>query len=368
VTQEAAGAATPSPSPSATPNDCISTSPAEKSKCDLHTTIAEIVAPDAPAFTILGINPTNVSKPSSPAELAASVINAFDDNGHFQSGAALDVVPFLALAGRSFSLGEYVKPSGSPTRQKVRAYETRLLSRTSVSFATIRGTSTPDTSVRMATGFRTVLIDRNDPRAAFQVCVGKVDIPLDPNNPDDPERAKKIQTAIAQCRDEAKKRVWNATSLTIAGAPSWISTDGSASSLKTNGGGYWVSLAMGHGRWGQTIVNARRETGQLVVPASGSAAASANGNFVVQDTTVAGGAFRVGRADFNAIIEGLYIGKRTAGVPDSYPEFGFGVEKKLAERIYLELNYRYDATSSGTSGLLTNLKWSFSQEPKLATK
>lgn len=66
------------------------------------------------------------------------------------------------------------------------------------------------------------------------------------------------------------------------------------------------------------------------------------------------------------IVEGLYIGKRTGGVPDTYPEFGFGLEKKLASSLYLELNYRYDVTSRQTSGVLANLKWSFSRQAELA--
>jgi hypothetical protein len=62
------------------------------------------------------------------------------------------------------------------------------------------------------------------------------------------------------------------------------------------------------------------------------------------------------------------VGKRTAGIADSYPEFGFGLEKRLGTGFYLELNYRYDVGSSNVSGVLTSLKWSFSQQPKLANK
>src|SRR3979490_1414966 len=69
--------------------DCIAT----PSKCDLNATITEIVAPDSPAFAVLGLTSTNASNPNSPAELAAAALNAFDTNGHFQSGAAIDLVP-----------------------------------------------------------------------------------------------------------------------------------------------------------------------------------------------------------------------------------------------------------------------------------
>jgi hypothetical protein len=374
----AAPAATPTPAasstskaaPSPTPNDCISVSPSMKKDCDLHATITEIVAPDSPAFTLLGINPSNVSKPTTPAEFATDVINAFDDNGHFQSGAALDVVPYLVFAGRSPALGKLV-PVGKEkwtSAQQLHGYVNRVLTRTSVSFATIKGTSNPDTSVRMATGLRAALLDKGDPRTNFQSCAAQIDIALNPDDPDNAKIAADIKKAITDCRNKAK-RAWNATSFTIAGASSWISTDGSTSNMMRNGGGFWASFALGFSDWGQLIVNGRRVTGEQVVPPNTPASTSGtSAAFVLQDTSIGGGAFRVGRSDFNAIVEGLYIGKRTGGVVDSYPEFGFGVEKKLAEKVYLELNYRYDVNSkSNTSGVLANLKWSFSQEPKIAT-
>ncbi len=364
---------TPSPSPSPTPKSCISAIDSTNKDCDLHATIAEIVAPDSPAFTMLGVNPTNVSKPTSPAELATDAISAFDDNGHFQSGAALDVVPYLVFAGRSTALGKLVSPGIGrwTTKQEVNGYVHRVLTRTSVSFATIKGTSNPDTSVRLATGLRVVLIDRSDPRANFQSCVSNIDVALLPKDVDNAQIQAKLKKLLTECRNGTKaKKVWNATSWIVAGASSWISTDGSTTDMKLNGGGFWSSFALGLSDWGQVIVNARRLTGQHVVPPNTPASTTgSSAAFVLQDTSVAGGAFRVGRSDFNAIIEGLYIGKRTAGIVDSYPEFGFGVEKRLAEKLYLQINYRYDVNSNtNTSGVLANLKWSFSQEPKLTVK
>lgn len=327
-------------------SDCIT---APSKDCDLHTTITDVAAPDAPAITVLGLSPTNISKPTSPAEFATDLLNAFDDNGHFQSGVALDAVPFLVFGGRSFTLGDYAA-SG------VKAYVIRVLARTSTSFATVKGTSSPDMSVRLATGFRVTLLDLSDPRAKFYNCVAKINPKVDPNNP---TAASDLENQIKKCR--SGDTVWNGTSLVIAGAPTWISNEGSTTSLKQNGGGYWISYAQGLGTWGQLIINGRRQTGEHVAPQG----ASTTTTFVLQDTTVAGGAFRIGHSDFNGVVEGLYIGKRTGGIPDSYPEFGFGIEKKLADNLYLDANYRYDVNSKlSTSGVLANLKWSFSQQPK----
>jgi hypothetical protein len=353
------------------PTDCITT---DASNCDLHATITDIAPPDSPAFAVLGLNPTNVSKPNSPAELASSVLNAFDDNGHFQSGAAVDFVPFLVFRGRSFVLGQY-------TASTTKAAAVRVLARTGVSFATTKGTSLPDTAVRLALGFRASLIDSGDPRAAFQRCVGDIDVHVVPQeNPDAPptyadKKNKPVSEAdfkqmVTDCRTKAGGKIWNANSLVVAGALSWVSTDGSTSNLKSNGGAYWASAGWNmKTNWAQLIVSGRRQTGQSVVPASTSSGGTAPSSaaFVIQDTTVAGGSFKFGRSDFNGNVAGLYIGKRTAGKPDSYPEFGFGIERKLVNNLYLQLDYRYDVTQKSASGLLTNLKWSFSQQARLKT-
>jgi hypothetical protein len=337
--------------------DCVALATAA---CDLNATEVEIAPPDSPAFTVLGLNPTNISRPTTVSAIVADALNAFDDNGHFQSGTAINTAPFLVFAAKSYSLGEYGESS-------LKAYFVRLLSRSSLSFATVKGTSTPDTSIRLASGLRVGLIDLGDPRASFHKCVGEINTgAINPSNPNAP-LSDTVLSAIKACR--AAKPAWNATSLTIAGAPAWISTDGSTSNLKRNGGGAWVSFAYGIKDKAQIIANARRETGQSVVPASTSQTSSSTSSapaFVLQDSTIAGGSVKFGRGDFNGIVSGLYIGKRTNGIADSYPEFGFGLERKLGTGVYLELNYRYDVGSRSASGVLTSLKWSFSQKPKLA--
>ena len=358
--------------------DCVGITNA-KATCDLNSTFTDIAAPDSPAFTVLGLTPSNITKPNSPSALATAVLNAFDDNGHFQSGTAIDVVPFLVFKAKSFTLGKYADHGA-------KAYLTRVASRTSVSFATAKGTSTPDTSVRMATGIRISLLDFGDQRAVLGRCVGLINSPVDPNNPGAPI-SDKLKKQIADCRTTAQKKLWNATSVVVAAAPAWISTDGSTSNLKRNGQAFWASAAYGFGTWGQLILDGRRQTGQQIVPptspsssstsaagtgsssaTAGTGGGSASNQFVLQDTTVLGGAFKFGQSDFNGTVAGLYIGKRTAGVPDSYPEFSFALEKKLATNVYLELSYRYDATQKNVSGVLTNLKWNFSQQAKDTAK
>lgn len=55
--------------------------------------------PDIPAFTALGVSPSQVSRPGTLRELAASLASGLSPTGGVQSGLALEVDPLL-LAGR----------------------------------------------------------------------------------------------------------------------------------------------------------------------------------------------------------------------------------------------------------------------------
>jgi len=303
-----------------------------------------------------------VSSPTSLSDLASSVISAFDDNGHFQSGAAIDIAPVPLFLAGSFTLGVYAKPT-------VKSYLIRVLTRSGFSYASVKGTSTPDTSIRMATGARLGLINLVDPRSILQKCVSNIDVPINPASPDSfsPGDLQKIKDGVSKCRQESTAKVWNATSLIIAGAPSWISTDGSTSSLKLNGGGAWLTYAQGIGTSAQIVVTARRETGQNIVSPSTSTSTTSTTTptYVLQDTTVAGGSVKFGSGQFNGAISGLYVGKRTAGIADSYPELAASLEKEISGGLYIDVNYRYDVGQKSLSGVIADLKWSFNKKPQL---
>src|SRR5439155_26798650 len=115
---------------------------------------------------------------------------------------------------------------------------------------------------RLEERFQCMLLDLKEPRAEFERCIGKIDMVVNPENPDQ-ARSAQNQQETAACRKKAKG-VWNSTGLVIAGAPAWISTDGSTSSLKPNGGGYWAAFGYGLGTWGQVVFDARRQTGQSI--------------------------------------------------------------------------------------------------------
>jgi hypothetical protein len=321
-----------------------------------------MAAPESAAFTVLGVSPTEVTRPTSPTDFATAVLSGFDQNGNFQTGIALDVAPVFVLAHNATFWAHYSDP-----RKKY--WWVRPLARTTFSYGTTKGASASDPALRLATGLRIVLYDERDPRYIYGRCIRNF-VP-DLSATDFAAEKKRVQEARERClkQNPAGKEIWNATSLVIAGSPVWISPDGTTPNFRRSGGGYWASAAVRLQTWGQITGLFRRLTGAQV-PAPNTPVNPATGQpvFVDQGTTLIGGSFRIGSGTFNGNVNGLYVHKNTAGALNSYPEFEFGLERKLAESFYLDATYRYAVgTRLTASGFLANLKWSFSKTPTIAS-
>jgi hypothetical protein len=86
---------------------------------------------------------------------------------------------------------------------------------------------------------------------------------------------------------------------------------------------------------------------------------------LIQDSTVGGGQFRVGTGEFNALVEGLYVHKKIDGVMTNYAQYSVGLERKLADSLFLDVAYRWAPGSAGASGMMANFNWSFNQKAQL---
>src|SRR6185295_1042567 len=117
-----AAAAAPSQSPTPMPFTSLLNRDAPGSTAFSNV---DMSVPESPAFTVLGVTPETVIRPTSPRAFATSLLNGVDQNGNFQSGLAMDFVPYLLLAGDELTLRKYqTQPIA------------RLLARTQFSFAT----------------------------------------------------------------------------------------------------------------------------------------------------------------------------------------------------------------------------------------
>jgi len=366
----------------------------------------DLAPPESPAFTVLGMSPQNVTRPSSPKALAAALLNGMDQSGNFQTGFAIDTTPYLMIRGVKVSLASYSEH-----------YLTRLLARASLSLGTTRGATSTDKSTRLASGLRATLFDLGDPLgdAQLESCIeaaatayetgfvpqsridsmekelaaresetarkdGESDAQfverqlktmmdrrdLEKRKAKNAQLATKLGADRTKCMADSRKRNFNRSSMVIAGAPAWISATGQNADMKWNGGGAWTSIAYGFDN-----VPALRNTTQILFEglyrSRETVADPANsGQFLVQNRAVIGGGVRVGKPNFQVFWEGTYIHRHAAGaVPDGTFETAMSAEARITDGLWLNLGI---GTESGRSNganklfILTNFKWGLSPD------
>jgi hypothetical protein len=390
-------AAPPAPAPAAAPAPKPPIELAEKDKAEsqnLALANVDLAVPESPAFTVLGLTPDTVVRPSSPRQFATALLSGVDRNGNFQSGTAIDTVPYLLLAGKQLTLGQYQT-----------SYKLRLASRTQFSFATTKGASEEDKSVRLSLGLRMTLWDSGDPRFDTELnkCFDRAAVaylegvrPPDVLPPDQlvvvrPNLTEKekmesvrawaeyeVQKAEAnpkrlqageKCRAESRKRNWNKSSWIIAYAPSWISPAGETKNFQWNGGGFWSSVAYGfEGLPGlqehsQIIFHGRyRNNEQVPDPIN-------KGAFIGQDSLFLGTRLRVGNENATGSFEGVFVRSRPEGkVFDNSARYSVGLERRIAENLWFALSFggetgRADGRNKGF--VLTSFRWGFSEKPTI---
>ena len=337
----------------------------------------DLSVPESPAFTVLGVTPNAIVRPGTPRELATSLLNGLDKNGNFQTGLAIDTAPYMLFNGANITLQDYND-----------YYLTRLLSRTQFSIATTKGAANDDTATRLALGLNLTLWDKGDARVYHPKRGPEGDVltcfKANIQPPDAPSSAMPTAAEIAAinakaiaannrvadaCRDKVRKANWNATSLVIAYAPSWITKNGQNTSLKWNGGAFWSSFAYGFDgvpslrKVGQLILHARYRTNEQV------ADPLRPGQFIAQDSSFFGGRFRAGNPDFAFNLEASYIRNR---VPlnriFTSSRFAFGAEVKISDNFYFVVtggNGPGDAGTDKKGFFMSSFKYGFNKKSQL---
>jgi hypothetical protein len=355
------------------------TSPAEATGSEADNITqrdVDLSVPESPAFTVLGVTPETVTRPTTPREFATSLLNGVDQKGNFQTGIALDFVPFLTFFGDQTSLFSY----------KHNRLE-RFLARTQLSFATTKGTTTEDKAARLALGLRLTLLDKGDPRLDGKLNECYTDAlndprldaddlvtPPGPENPDDKalrlaNREKILAEVVKPCNDTARKRNWNGTGWIVGAAPSWISETGETKNFHWNGAGLWTSFAYGFEGVSalkdnsQLILHARYRTNEIV-PDTANA-----GQFLSQDSHFFGGRLRMAPGSAAKSIfslEGSYIRSRlNKGLYDNSTRFSLGLEQRIADGIWFSLALGGQggrADGANKPFVLTSFKWGFDKK------
>jgi len=290
-------------------------------------------------------------------------------------------------------------------------YQERLASRTQFSFATTKGSSSDDKSVKLAIGFRFTFWDRGDPRidlsedglierffresidpakvgtqfnefrAKTEVVIPKVEKEIERlkniNNRSAPEDIQlhelqqKLETLIKDTSDdslqqkllqieksnrelrnklsqEIAKKKWNASSWALGIAPTWISDDGSIDNMESQGFAAYSTLA-----YGFEDLKGLADKAQLVAHIRFRKDdivpdPAQEGSFFKQDTLIAG---------FQARLRGPTIGNKVGGRDLS---FAFEGSYIYADRENGETDSSYRYVLSGDIKLTDNLYFKLS--------
>lgn len=336
----------------------------------------DLSVPESPAFTVLGVTPDTVTRPTTAREFATSFLNGVDQKGNFQTGVAMDFAPYLTFFGDETDLAEYKK-----------SRITRFLARTQFSFATTKGASEEDKSARLALGLRLTLFDKGDPRldelldSCYVAELARNDDRLEefdqPPGPELPEveatrlknREAVLADAVKPCNEVARKRNWNATGWIVGAAPSWISESGETKKFKWNGAGVWTSFAYGFEGVealkdnSQLILHARYRSNEIVPDTENE------GELLSQDSFFFGGRLRMSPSSGAKTIfsvEGNYIRTRVnKGLFDNSSRFSLGLERRIADGIWFTLALggqggRIDGQNKPF--VLTSFKWGFDRQ------
>lgn len=330
----------------------------------------DLTVPDSPALVILGLSSEKVVRPSVPKDLATTLLNGVDQHGNLQSGLAVDFAPLFLFAGNSLEYSDY----HDHTR-------TQILGRTQVSFATTKGASDSDKSVRAGVGVRSTLWDRGDPRlddgpGGLVECLNAIKVPVPDRvvaTPDarqawEDEQAKVLRPKVQACHAASAKRLWNASSLAIGIVPAFQSPTGESRDFKYAGAAVWAALALklstSAANFGQFVVQGRYRNKEMVPDKDNK------GSFFEQDSGGVGLRLVLGEPVRALVIESE-IGRQSPQNGDATNSFTLsaGGQLKLSDDLWLSaaVGGALKGSSAEQRGMfvLSSFKWALSKEPSI---
>ena len=232
---------------------CVATAAqaqAAKTSAPTADVLPAFAVPESPALSFLGLSPGKVTRPTTPKDLAASLLNGVDSTGRMQSGIAVGVTLWSIFPKISIPLSAY--------QRDWRAF---ALANLQLSLATVRAAG--DTgATNLAIGFRTTLIDRSDPMRdsvytdalthALNLCLRDAPPPMPPPGGAATNLPVLRDTSAKICADKkarALRSTWlrerrNASSLSVGVAAGWKFAQSHADSIRTIGWNGWLAGAL----------------------------------------------------------------------------------------------------------------------------
>ena len=222
--------------------------------------------PSSPAFVLLGVSPTRIQRPNTPATVAASLSDAFGEGNRAPTGYSIEVAPYWLLPHPSLTLDNYKNDPASMLRTL-----TLSLGTSDSAAAAENGGKT-----KLALGVRSMLISSaggpsvdstcivNAQRAGARLAqaIGEIVNPMIQTNPDltveqvEELRQSAFETALERAPADVKKEVEESTkecvdilsvnrgfTLDIAGGGAWSFDDGSWDAGRFATAGIWLTPA-----------------------------------------------------------------------------------------------------------------------------
>jgi hypothetical protein len=313
----------------------------------------KLTKPTSPAAKLIGVDGKITPTITTPSQFGFEVLNGLDNGGKFNTGIAVDMLPYVLIRGNELTLDDYKKSDFQ-----------WFLSNTKLSIATTK--SLDDIGARAGLGIEFTILNNGDLRRDQEYQDKIIDLQQklilkkfrDAGGPGKLSGAE--QKAILDASDvnieavkkeaeqlSGQKAIW-----TAAIGQSWVSPTGLYSDLRGEGMGLWTTYSMGVGGNSQLLIHASLRNGEQL---------KLNNNNVVNANTLVGGIrYQTGDSNFRFSLETAYNRESHNGQQiNDYLSFGIGLEPRIFDNSWLSLSL------GGTSGkqdsndfqFKTGIKW-----------
>ncbi|APA68081.1 hypothetical protein [Janthinobacterium sp. 1_2014MBL_MicDiv] len=345
---------------------CCASAAAEKMSLGslLQKAVVDMPATTAPAAFLLGASGQQVPRLSTFREFGTQIARAYDENGELANAVAAEIAPSLVLGHTSWD-------------GIVHSWPTRVLSRTTVSFATKVGEN--NGAKQTALGLQSVLYSREMDGvllvAADDRCRGAARSfddsapPLAPpgNAPGAPSAAvsmsAEVQAGIEKCQEEITGILskWNQTMLAF-GAGRVFSSGDAPDASAADASAYWLTGSYG-GDLGKERLDTGKRLGYLLTAhvrhTRNAAMKDIAGNDILARQRVAGLNLRYGNPRLAGIAEYSILRSSAPGlILDDRKRALLGLEYKVADGMYLTLGVSSDRQAGQSKrSMLANVNW-----------
>lgn len=320
----------------------------------------QFAVPDSPAAHVLNVAPEKVIHAETPKQLVTELINGLDENGNLQNGFAIDFAPMQIYLGRKhIDLQRYaLGAKGIFSEKGITEYFMRVLGRTQLSFATVRGSSDDDKSGKFALGLHTTLIDAKD-RAILAGLTDTRGPELDslsgPTVDELVENYGERELSQARFKKDALGRIanflWDHASWSVGAAPAWIAEDAEARDYQWNGLTAWSTFSLSwkpketSWMWPLDFLLHFRYRSDEKIPVADALPLGPGFTpdpaemFVNQDAWLGVAGLRLGRKDFFVTGTATYTNLRQhrRGSDDTF-RYSIALEKKITSNTWLSLS------------------------------